>query len=362
MSEAVNVVTTGGTPTLTLNDGGTATYDAAKSTATALVFDYTVAAGQNTAALAVTGNSLNGGTITDGAGNAANLAGADVTFTGLQIATTAPTVTAATATPATGEEGAGASMPAITLAMSEAVNVVTTGGTPTLTLNDGGTATYDAAKSTATALVFDYTVAAGQNTAALAVTGNSLNGGSITDGAGNAANLAGADVTSRRAADRNHGADGDGGPATPATGEEERRPASIAITLAMSEAVNVVTTGGTPTLTLNDGGTATYDAAKSTATALVFDYTVAAGQNTRGAGGDRQQSQRRQHHGRRWQRRQPGRRRCDQPAAADRNHGADGTAATASRRRPANRTPASIAITLAMSEAVNVSPRAARRR
>ena len=86
------------------------------------MFDYTVAAGQNTAALAVTGNSLKRRRITDGAGNAANLAGADVTFTGLQIATTAPTVTAATATPATGEEGAGASI-AITLAMSEAVNV-----------------------------------------------------------------------------------------------------------------------------------------------------------------------------------------------------------------------------------------------
>ena len=59
------------------------------------MFDYTVAAGQNTAALAVTGNSLNGGNITDGAGNAANLAGADLTLTGLQIETTAPTVTAA---------------------------------------------------------------------------------------------------------------------------------------------------------------------------------------------------------------------------------------------------------------------------
>ena len=111
MSEAVNVVTTGGTPTLTLNDGGTATYDAAKSTATALVFDYTVAAGQNTAALAVTGNILNGGSITDGAGNAANLAGADVTFTGLQIATAAPTVTAATADPATGKRAPAPALP-----------------------------------------------------------------------------------------------------------------------------------------------------------------------------------------------------------------------------------------------------------
>ena len=87
--------------------------------------------------------------------------------------------------------------------------------------------------------MFDYTVAAGQNTAALAVTGNSLNGGTITDGAGNAANLAGADVTFDRAADRNHGADGDGGHGqSPATGEEGAG-ASIAITLAMSEAVNV---------------------------------------------------------------------------------------------------------------------------
>jgi hypothetical protein len=31
---------------------------------------------------------------------------------------------------------------------------------------------------------------------------------------------------------------------------------------------------GTPTLKLSDGGTASYDAAKSSATSLVFDYTV----------------------------------------------------------------------------------------
>jgi hypothetical protein len=36
-----------------------------------------------------------------------------------------------------------------------------------------------------------------------------------------------------------------------------------------------VTVTGTPTLMLNDGGTATYDPLKSTSTALVFDYTVA---------------------------------------------------------------------------------------
>ena len=70
MSEAVTVA--GGTPTLTLNDGGTATYTGGSGT-NALTFSYTVGAGQNTADLAVTAVNLNAATITDGAGNAANL-------------------------------------------------------------------------------------------------------------------------------------------------------------------------------------------------------------------------------------------------------------------------------------------------
>ena len=61
------------------------------------MFDYTVAAGQNAASLAVTGVSLNGATVADAAGNAAAFAGADVTFSGLKIDTTTPSVTAATA-------------------------------------------------------------------------------------------------------------------------------------------------------------------------------------------------------------------------------------------------------------------------
>ena len=40
------------------------------------------------------------------------------------------------------------------------------GGTPTLTLNDGGTATYISGSGTS-ALTFSYTVGAGQNTSAL---------------------------------------------------------------------------------------------------------------------------------------------------------------------------------------------------
>ena len=90
MSEVVTVNTSGGTPTLTLNDGGVATYVSGTGT-NALTFSYTVAAGQNTAALKATALNLNSATITDGAGNAANVSLTGLTQTGPQIDTTAPT-------------------------------------------------------------------------------------------------------------------------------------------------------------------------------------------------------------------------------------------------------------------------------
>jgi hypothetical protein len=276
LGEAVSVSTTGGSPTLTLNDGASATYDAAASTGTTLVFDYTVAAGQNTADLAAQALALNGATIADGAGNLLDASNAAAAL-GLQIDTTAPTITSVTASPATGDLDAGHTV-AITLTLGEAVNVSTTGGAPTLTLNDGASATYDAAASTATTLVFDYIVAAGQNAADLAVQGLALNGATITDGAGNPLDASNAAVTLGLQIDTT-------APtiasvtASPATGDLDAGH-TVAITLTLGEAVSVSTTGGAPTLTLNDGGTATYNAAASTGTTLVFDYTVAAGQNT----------------------------------------------------------------------------------
>jgi hypothetical protein len=78
----------------------------------------------------------------------------------------------------------------ITLDMSEAVTLK---GTPRLLLNDGATATYDSARSTATALVFDYTVGSRQVTTDLRVSGITLPAGSsIRDLAGNNAVLTGA--------------------------------------------------------------------------------------------------------------------------------------------------------------------------
>jgi Hint domain len=81
-------VTVSGTPTLSLNDGGTATY-ASGSGGNVLLFTYTPTSGQNAATLAVTGMT---GTVTDAFG-----AGFDDTiaasFAGLSVDGTPPTLT-----------------------------------------------------------------------------------------------------------------------------------------------------------------------------------------------------------------------------------------------------------------------------
>ena len=83
LTEAATVT---GTPTLSLNDGGTATYSSGSGTNT-LTFSYTVGASDSSvSSLAITQANLpNGATVTDTAGNAANLTGALTTFSGLQI-------------------------------------------------------------------------------------------------------------------------------------------------------------------------------------------------------------------------------------------------------------------------------------
>ena len=90
MSEVVTVA--GGIPTLSLNNGGIASYNGG-SGSNALTFSYTVGAGQDINDLAVASFNLNGATVSDAAGNSANLAGAVANPAGiLQIDTTAPTV------------------------------------------------------------------------------------------------------------------------------------------------------------------------------------------------------------------------------------------------------------------------------
>ena len=131
--------------------------------------------------------NLNSATITDGAGNAANLSLSGLTQSGPQIDTVTPVISAIAETPSSGDLNAGKTV-TYTLTMSENVTVNTAGGSPTLTLNDGGTATYVSGSGTS-ALTFSYTVLAGQNTPDLKVSTVNLNGATLQDGAGNAANL-----------------------------------------------------------------------------------------------------------------------------------------------------------------------------
>lgn len=190
-NEAINVDTTGGTPTLTLNDGGIATYSGG-SGSSALTFAYTVASGQNTPDLAVTAVNLNGATAQDANGHAAILTGAVGNPAGiLQIDTTAPLQAGIQVTPTNTSIAPGATI-SLTVDFSEPVAV--TGGSPTLTLNDGGAAVYDAvatlALGNADRLVFDQLVPQSPiSTLMLSVSGLDTHGAVISDLAGNPADV-----------------------------------------------------------------------------------------------------------------------------------------------------------------------------
>ena len=151
-----------------------------------------MAAGDNTSDLAVDQILLHGATIQDLSGNDAALPLSPINPAGtLQIDTLAPSVLLLTADPSSGIAGFGQSI-SIDVVFGEAVTLA--GGTPTLSLNDNGTATYDAAATAAlhdpTKLVFDYTVGPGDTIVpTLAVTGIDLHGAAIDDLAGNAADL-----------------------------------------------------------------------------------------------------------------------------------------------------------------------------
>ena len=264
-SEAVTVA--GGRPTLRLNDGGTATYVSGSGTK-ALTFNYTVAAGRNIASLAATAVTLASGvTIKDSAGNAVNLSLAGRTQSGPQVDTVTPTITGIVETPAKGALNAGKTV-ALTLDFSEPVTVA--GGRPTLSLNDRGTATYVSGSGTK-ALTFNYTVAAGQNIASLAATAVTLASGvTIKDSAGNAANLSLAGRTQSGPQVDTTAPTVTSVIASPATGTQMPGD-SVTITVKLSEPVTVA--GGTPTLILNDGGSAKYASGSGTNT-LTFKYTV----------------------------------------------------------------------------------------
>ncbi len=122
-------------------------------------------------------------TATDLAGNVSAASSA----LSVTIDTTAPTISNVTSTAANGNYIAGATI-AITVVFSDIVYVT---GTPQLALNSGASANYTSGSGSNT-LTFNYTVAAGQNSAALDYMSTSaltLNGGTIRDVAANNASL-----------------------------------------------------------------------------------------------------------------------------------------------------------------------------
>jgi hypothetical protein len=304
VSDAVTVNTANGTPTLTLNDGGVAIYNAAASDPAGLllVFDYTVGNTDATNNLEITGVNNNGAVIVAAGGQALNVSGAVDTTLGLQVGTP-PLTVSSVALSVSGEADTGTDVN-ITLQMNGAVSVDLghqEGGEATvanefgLQLSDGAFADYNAGLSSPSSgeLVFTDTVATGDHSTGLSITGVlelTLSPGLFTEttvqnSAGDAADFAGALVSTGLAINPpvyvgSISADAAASPT--GFGEEADTGQTFQITLSLNEGVTLNTANGTPSLSLSDGGTATFDAAASTPAtgALVFDDIVGASAST----------------------------------------------------------------------------------
>ena len=188
-SESIHADTSGGTPQIALVIGATTRYAnyVNGSGTSALVFRYTVVNGDVDAnGITVGSLSANGGTLTDLAGNNAVLTLNGLGSTaGVLVDGSQPSITSVSSSNANGSYGAGQTI-SITVGFSSAVAVDTSGGTPTLGLNSGGTAAYSGGSGTST-LTFNYTVGAGHNSADLDYSSTgalALNGATIKDSGG----------------------------------------------------------------------------------------------------------------------------------------------------------------------------------
>jgi len=282
--EAVTVDTSGGTPRLALDVGGTTVYAgyASGSGSSALVFSYTVQAGDtDTDGITVGALQASVGTLTDTAGNALTLTLNNVGSTSnVLIDTTGPTV-AAVSVPGNGTYVDGSNLD-FTVQFDEAVTVNTGGGTPRIALTIGSSTVYAnyLSGSGTSSLVFRYTVQAGQQDVdGITVGSLASNGGTLQDAATNGATLTLNSVGSTALVLVNglHPSITDVSAST-ANGSYKAGD-TVTITVDFSKAVTVDTTGGIPTLTLDDGGTATYASGSGSST-LTFTHVVADGYNS----------------------------------------------------------------------------------
>ena len=190
LREAVNVTDA---PELVLSNGAKAEYAGGSGT-DELTFTYTVAPGDASSPdLQIAGFNFGNGSIADLGGNA--LSSTYSQPLGIEVDTAAPTVSSVTTSPGDGILTIGQTA-TIAVGLDEPVSVALNGELPTLSLSDGGTATYDptatAALGDPTALVFDYTVKLSDTSAsALSISNDDLEGATITDAAGNQVDLSG---------------------------------------------------------------------------------------------------------------------------------------------------------------------------
>ncbi len=295
ISDAVTVDMSGGAPSLLLSNGATATYDAQASNPAGhlLVFDYSVGAGDQSANLSIASVNPNGATIVDGAGHAVDFSAALNKPTGVRIGASPLMVTSVTPS-LIGEADTGTFVQ-LTLQLNEpvTVNLVNSLGKPLfdLALSDGGTAIYDpGASNPATGtLVFDDTVAAGDHTPNLTITGVTLalasapaNATTVQDAAGNHADMSKAvgELTGLAINPALYVASiATNAAASPTgVGQEADAGQTFQLAITLNQAATLNAGGNLPTLTLSDGSTATYDAGASNLDGgtLVFDDTVAA--------------------------------------------------------------------------------------
>jgi Hint domain/Subtilase family len=278
LSSGVTVVTTGGAPTIDLNNGATATYDGVLSNPASgtLTFDYVVGSADATPDLSVFDVALPAGTtVQDASGDNADFSEALNQGLGVQVDPSFVNLFGAGGNGAIATGGTAQ----LSITMTTPVTIDTSGGSPTLTLNDNKTATYDAAASNPAsgALVFDNVVAADDQTPDLQINSISLNGATIVDTHGVAVDFSGAldyptgltvnsPVAVTEVMSSQSGTIGAG--------------QTVTLNLALNQAATVAAIdnpNGPPTLTLNDGEAASYDAAESTTTSLAFDYVVQTG-------------------------------------------------------------------------------------
>jgi hypothetical protein len=288
-----------GTPQLALKlDAGPAAvadYGSGSGTAV-LTFNFTVLAGQMAADLDYASTSaltLNGGTIKDHTGGAdavlalptPGAAGSLGANKSIVIDTSSSKVTDVDSPTPDGTYGFNQTIQ-IVITFDKAVDVT---GIPELALNagPGAKATYVSGSGT-TALTFQYTVGLADKVADLNYTSTTAltlpNGATIKEDSNSedaTLTLPATTAANSLGGHKNIAVDGTPGQpldvtSTSANGLYEFG-VSISLTVTFTKPVAVDLTGGTPTLALNSGGTATYAGTSGTFTALTFAYTVGLG-------------------------------------------------------------------------------------